>query len=97
MAILYTVINERGQYLDWDDRGAMATGYPIWVELSHARQYNTFARAANAAESVKRFHKTAVWVQTIELEPVGEAIEILLPEEDPEWAEYERLKTKFGK
>lgn len=89
------VITNGHQFLDWDDHsGPMSTGYPMWVELQHARQYLTLHTATKSAEAVKRCDKISVWIQRVSL-VLGEKAPVMLPEEDPEYAEYQRLKKKF--
>lgn len=91
--MLFVVANG-SDYLAWDDKGAMSTGYPMWVPLERAQFYPTKETAVRAGESVKRIDKVPVWVVPVSLN-TGEAETIVLPEDHPDWAEYQRLKTLF--
>lgn len=94
MMTVFVVKTDDG-FLDWDDRGAMSTGYPIWGSLERARKYQTFEAAENSALAAKRIKPhQKVWVVEVSL-VMGHMTAVALPEDDPEWADYQRLKEKF--
>lgn len=92
---VFVVSDGCGAFLDWDDRGPMSTGYPIWVPLERARKFTTMPLAYKSGEAAKRCEKIPVWVQRVSLVLEEEAVPVILAEDDPEWADYQRLKEKF--
>lgn len=95
---VFVISNGKNSFVDWDDRGAMATDYPLWTSLLHARKYETEAMAMRAAEGVLRCKMAGnekAFVQKVTLEITGEPVQALLPEDDPEWSEFKRLQEKF--
>jgi hypothetical protein len=88
------VVTNGSAFLAWDDKGAMATGYPMWVPVERARLYPSKSAATASAVVVRRMDKVDLWVQELTF-TLGERLAVTLPEEDPEWAEYQRLNAKF--
>lgn len=91
---VYVVSGGGAGFLDWDDRGAMSTGYHIWTTLAKARKYPSRANAIRVAQDVKRIEKFSISVHPVTL-VLGSGEPVTLPEDDPEWAEYKRLQEKF--
>jgi hypothetical protein len=89
------VITNGTHFLAWDNKGAMATGYPMWVTIDRAMLYETVISAKKAGASLRRSLGQTIFVQAVWFS-LGDKIEITLPEDDPEYAEFQRLKKKFG-
>lgn len=88
------VVTNGTAFLDWDDKGPMSTGYPMWVELRRARTYETKIAAEKNGEAVARCDKIPVWVDKVTL-VLSDRTPVVLKENDPEWSEYQRLQAKF--
>lgn len=94
-AEVFVVSNGTG-FLNWDNKGAMSTGYPYWVgSPKDAKMYISAISAIAAAQNVRKCDDIDVWVCTVNLEVVSKSDPVRLPEDDPEYKEYLRLQEKF--